>query len=316
MIRSDARVIVLVNPSARRAGRHGWVSGVAVLKSRVEVDVYHPESAAAMIEEARDGVRRGVAAVVVAGGDGSVNCVASALAGSPVPLGLLPLGTGNDFARAMRVPCSGDDAARQILEGRIAEVDLAQVNGRYFCTAGVLGVPADAALTVRRWLSPAAATRPLLHVLGHSCYTLAGLRHLLRPHSLASRYVIEPAPGPGEAASPLTLRSPGVFVANTRVLGGGLVLPIAADHADGQLDIAVIRDISRARLLWAFVCLARGWRIPDGVLDVVRTAEAVIRCEGRRPFAADGDFMGDGEQFTVRAVPRALRVIGVGNPRT
>jgi diacylglycerol kinase (ATP) len=309
MIPAGAPVTVLVNPSARRAGRHGWVSAVALLRSRLHVEVCHPESAAGMADAARRAAARGVSAVVVAGGDGSVNCVAGALSGSPVPLGILPLGTGNDFARALGLPPQGDDAARIVLDGREVAVDLGCVNGRWFCTAGVLGVPADAALTVRRWLSPAAATRPLLHVLGHASYSLAGLRHLLRPGTIDRRYVIDAVPSGGTRIVRRECVGPGLFMANTRVLGGGLVLPVPADPADGWIDVAVIRATARVRLLWAFVCFARGWRLPGHVLDVVRTTEAVVTCEGRQPFAADGDLMGEDERFSISVAPRALRVI-------
>ena len=101
----------------------------------------------------------------------------------------------------------------------------------------------------------------------------------------------------------------GAFVTNTTLLGGGMVVPIDSDMADGQLEIACIEARSRARLHWAFLCLANGWRVPDGVLRVVRTDCAVITCEHRLPFAADGELVCEESRFDVAVRPGALRVI-------
>jgi hypothetical protein len=264
MTTTPQRIVVLVNASARRCSRANWRTALAVLASRYTTEVVVPPSAQAMGDAVRAAVSTGPAALVIVGGDGTLNRVLNALDGADLPLGLLPLGTGNDFARAMGVPRSAEAAARLIVAGRTRRVDLISVNRTVFGTAGLLGVPALATLTVRRWFSPGARTRPLLHLLGGATYTLAGLRHLLRLRVPAARYSIDVSRGvtvlppparttsvaaQGPDCASVSLRSHGLFVANTRILGGGLVLPLDADDADGEMEIAAIPEMPRVRLL-------------------------------------------------------------------
>jgi diacylglycerol kinase family enzyme len=300
----DTRITVLINPSARSSVAR-WRAALEVLESRAAVSVVVPPSAAAMDDAVRAATAGRVSAIVVVGGDGTVNRVINALAGDLTPIGLIPLGTGNDFARALAVPTDPAAAARRILDASARDIDLIDVNGRLFCTAGLLGVPADAALSVRHWLAPGARTRPLLHVLGGASYSLAGMRHLLRFRSVAETYEIDA----GTGVPTVSLRAHGAFFANTPVLGGGLVLPVGSDASDGTMEIVMIPEMPRWRLLYAFLCFSQGWPVPAGTLRTVRASRAVVRCEGRRPFAADGDFMGEGSQFTLTVKPCALRVI-------
>jgi diacylglycerol kinase family enzyme len=75
------------------------------------------------------------------------------------------------------------------------------------------------------------------------------------------------------------------------------------------MEIVVIRDVPRLALLWAFVCFSAGWRVPAGVLEVIRCAGATIGCDDVEPFAADGDLAGEERVFSFAVSPQALRVI-------
>jgi diacylglycerol kinase family enzyme len=93
---------------------------------------------------AREAVRSGVDAVVAGGGDGTVRCVAGHLAAqqgdNPVPLGVLPLGTLNHFARDLGIPVEIPDAIRLIAEGTVRALDIGEVNGEIFVNNSVLGL--------------------------------------------------------------------------------------------------------------------------------------------------------------------------------
>jgi diacylglycerol kinase family enzyme len=106
----------------------------------------------------------------------------------------------------------------------------------------------------------------------------------------------------------VTLRAHGLFVANTKILGGGLVLPLAADDADGSMEIAAIPEMPRGRLLWAFACFSRGWRVPPGVLHILRGPSAIVTCDGPEPFTADGDAMWEAARFDMCVLPRRISV--------
>lgn len=306
-----ARLALLANPVARRAGnRRRLEAAAAALRTRFDVDVVSLADPAAIAEAAR------VAAsshdgIIVLGGDGTLNRVVNAIGDHAVPIGLLPLGTGNDFARAMGIPSDPGAAAAQLLEGQVRAVDLLEVNGRLFCTAGLLGLPADAALSVDRWTRPSSWTRPLARLLGGATYRLAGLQHLtLRGGATwALEIAADWVPGdPGTDRRRVVTH--GVFVANTRVLGGGLVLPLDADETDGLMEVAVIPKMSRHRLWWAFACFAQGWRVPVGALEVVRARCVVIESDRELPFTAEGDLLCRASRFTIRVRRGALTFIG------
>src|SRR5476649_731552 len=93
-----------------------------------------------MITAAKRALARGVDAVVAGGGDGTINAVASVLAGSSVALGVLPLGTLNHFAKDLNIPLDLDQAIATIARGTTAQVDVGDVNGRIFVNNSSLGL--------------------------------------------------------------------------------------------------------------------------------------------------------------------------------
>jgi diacylglycerol kinase (ATP) len=356
-LRSNDRVVLLVNPAARSTGdRSSIATATRTLARRYRVEVVSPSSADG-IEAAARAAAASSDAVIVAGGDGTLHRVINAIGGpgasnsaaagrhqaccatnAPLgqlsvlpglPIGLLPLGTGNDFAGALALPADTVRAAARIVDGRTRQIDLVCVNQRLFCTVGVLGLAAEATLAFDRLLRPGSWSRPLMRALGGWSYRIAGLNALFSRGSRLERVEVDAvtaesiaSPG-GEDGPPMTgdgavsgekralelWSTFGAFITNTTRLGGGMDVPITSDMADGQLEIASIAPMSRMRLLWAFTCLANGWRVPDGALRVVRTTRAVITCERRLPFAADGELVCEDRRFEVAVRPGALRVI-------
>ncbi|MCX6549421.1 MAG: YegS/Rv2252/BmrU family lipid kinase [Acidobacteria bacterium] len=301
-----ARVALVVNPAARRGRDRALLEpAIRALRGRYEVDLVLTEDAAA-VETAVHRATSQHDAIVVAGGDGTLNRALNGLAGSPTPLGLIPLGTGNDFARAFGIQPAPMRAAGRIVEGRVRAVDLIQVNDRVYGTVGVIGVPSDITLAVLRHSAPGSSSRRIARLLGAWSYRIAALYHLAKPGLRPMRVRI--GTDDGQAAPAISVAY-GVFVANTRILGGGLTLPIDSDEADGYFDIVVVSHIARARLLWAFLCFAKGWRIPAGTIQTMRAAHAEFLFDDPVSFSADGELMGQGATFTVSIRHHALRLI-------
>ena len=96
-----------------------------------------------LIEAARRAVAEGVKTIVAGGGDGTLNAVASALQGSDVAFGILPLGTLNHFAKDLGIPLVLDEAIAVISEGHCIRVDVGEVNGRIFLNNSSLGLYPD-----------------------------------------------------------------------------------------------------------------------------------------------------------------------------
>src|SRR3954471_21648594 len=100
--------------------------------------------AAATSSRRGGGAGRGVECVAPAGGDGTVNDVVNGLDGLDVPLGIIPLGTANDFARQVGIPSDADHAMDVILQRKPKRFDTASLNGRRFLNVSTGGVGAEA----------------------------------------------------------------------------------------------------------------------------------------------------------------------------
>jgi len=118
-IPGNNRAVILANPRSRLAGGRDWRdAALGALSTRYASELVEPGSARETTELARAAAADGVAVVIAAGGDGTINAVAQGLAGSRTSLGILPLGSANDLAREYRVPKPVDAAARRMEPAR------------------------------------------------------------------------------------------------------------------------------------------------------------------------------------------------------
>ena len=309
---ATAAALVIANPNARRVRRGEWRKPTErALGRRYGIEIVSTGSAteASELVRARMEAEQRPAVVVAAGGDGTVRLVAQELAGTGVPLGVIPLGTGNDFARANGIPDDIPGAIERIVRRSTRAIDLLEVNGRPFVTAGGVGLGAHTALVVP-WIK---ALHPLARMatesLGGAVYRIAaGANVMLRP-GLAERVRITWRV-PDEATDRTTeLRTHGVFFANQRMMGGGISLPVPADNADGAIDVCVVHDVARVRLLAALTRLLRGSAISSNVFSAWRAVRVTIETERRSAFFGCGDLVAEGTRFDVRVIPGALRVM-------
>jgi diacylglycerol kinase family enzyme len=109
----------------------------------IDADVTLAGSGEEMIGVAREALDDGIGLVVAGGGDGTMNAVASVLAGSQARFGVLPLGTLNHFAKDLNIPLALDDAIANVAHGRPVAVDVGEVNGRIFLNNSSLGLYPD-----------------------------------------------------------------------------------------------------------------------------------------------------------------------------
>ena len=183
----------------------------------------------------------GVDAVVAVGGDGTVNEVVNGLSGHDVPLGIIPLGTANDFARQAGIPLDADHAMDIILRRNPVRMDTGEVNGRRYLNASVGGVGAEATAE-----TPAEAKESL----GLLAYAITGVRKLagLRPHAMKFR-------GPGLELDAECL----VFaVGNTRSTGAGTQITPRASVSDGLLDVCIVEAMGRTEFVSLGLRLRKG----------------------------------------------------------
>lgn len=233
-------------------------------------------------------MERGVDALVVAGGDGSVHLAIQALAGTEVPLGILPAGTGNDAARTLGLPLHPVPAAEVVARGHCRAVDLARAGTRrYF---GVLAAGFDARVNER-------ANRARYGV--RLRYELALLGEL-RAFSAAS-YSLD------LDGSRSSTQATVVAVGNAATYGGGMRICAGARIDDGVLDVVVVSSLTRAQLLRVFPRIYSGSHLSH---------PAVTHQRARRVTIAGPDILAyaDGEPLvrlplTVEVEPTALSVL-------
>ena len=238
---------------------------------------------------AREAVRSGVDLVLASGGDGTVTACVGAVAGSGVPLGVLPCGTGNLLARNLGLPLSLDEALAVALTGSDRRLDVGAANGRPFVVMAGIGFDAEMV---------DGANERLKSRVGWAAYVLSALRHLReRP----VRMVLRADGGPRRRRW-----ASGVIVGNVGSLQGNVRLLPDATPDDGVLDVAVL-----AAWGWA------GWlRLAADVLLRHRTGrvarltcrELVVDASTARPWEVDGEVAGSTRRLRVTVEPGSLLV--------
>jgi diacylglycerol kinase (ATP) len=295
------RVALLVNPAAR-AGAHTGAATRAAERLRthgVRTSILSGGSAAESSALLRAAIQVGVDAVAVAGGDGTVNLAIQEVAGTGIPLGIVPSGTGNDFAatlglREMDVTAAADTIAA----GRTRRIDLARVtrgdgSTQYF--GSVLASGFDSKVNDRanamRWPR------------GGSRYNIAILVEFLTLAGIPYEVELELADGTREAQSGDLVMA---TVGNGRTYGGGIPICPDADPADGLLDLVLVRPAGRLRLLRLLPRVYRGTH--GGVPEVsIRRVRSVRLSSPGVTAYADGDPIG-ALPLTVDVVPGALTI--------
>jgi len=250
---------------------------------------------------AREAVAAGVDVVFAGGGDGTVMACVTALAGSGVPMGVLPMGTGNLLARNLGLPLEMPEAIRVGLDGDDRHVDVGtfvvggrEDQGRRFVV--MAGIGFDAAMM-------ADAPEGLKARLGWPAYIVSGLKHL-RDRGVEVEIRIDDGP-----VLRRTVRA--VIVGNVGRLQGGVVLFPDAVPDDGRLDVAVLAP--RTLLDWGRVIarLALRRRTNDGRLVHLQGKRIEVRARVDLPVELDGDPLDEASGVVVEVEPGAL-VVRVG----
>jgi diacylglycerol kinase family enzyme len=260
----------------------------------VAVRLLAPEEIEAAV---RDAIAARPDAVVIGGGDGTVRSAAALLAGTGVPLGVLPLGTLNHFAKDLNMPPAWRDSVAALAGAVVREVDVAEVNGHVFVNNCSLGAYAEA---VRR-------REALRFQHGHGKWRAmvrASFEVFRRLRRLRLRITV--------AGAVRHVRTPLLVVSNNRYSGHVLEANMRARLDEGRLWLYtahVHRHLPALRLVWQALFRRR----PDeaDALDAEPADAITIENETGRtvPVAADGELIDVRSPLTFRTRARALRVL-------
>ena len=224
----DARsAAVVINAGSRRGASHDLAVD-AMRKAGVPISAVHHVLSGADLAGTLDRVLAdGHDLVVVGGGDGTVSYAAGRVAGTNVMLGVLPLGTANDFARTLEIPNNLAEACATVAEGKVVDIDLGRANGEPFLNVASVGL----SVAVTEALSPR-----LKRYLGPLAYSIATLRAYARHKPFRAR--LEFPEGDHEPLELDDLLQ--VAVGNGRHYGGGNTVSPTAGIDDHILDIYAI----------------------------------------------------------------------------
>ena len=264
------------------------------------------------------GLRETADLVVAVGGDGTVQEVASALAGTDTPFGVVPVGTGNDFAHAVGMPRRLDAALRALVETRPQRVDVGRVawldaggrrGERLFTNCLGAGLDAQAALEAARYKV----------VSGRPAY-LAGILRSLWVWR-APRADVEVSVGDaiategGPCATPI-FEGPAILceVGNGPTVGGGFRITPDAVLTDGLLDVCAVRHVPPRRVLALLPRAVAGTHAGQPEVVMARAPAVAVRARrGSLPLQADGESVTASAVWTSAAVwPGGLWVVAPG----
>ena len=295
----SGRNLIVLNPVAGQADTERvlrLLAGAFAVR-RSPFDVMETRGPGDAERFARDAAAQGYRSVVAVGGDGTVGEVITGLAGTGVPLGIIPKGTGNQVAFNLGIPRSIEHAVDVVVNGDEVPMDLGQVaEGRYFAVAA--GTGWDAAVV-------SLATRELKDRWGFGAYIYAALKVATSP--TATRYVIT---ADGETlemdAAMVLAANMGVIVTNPQTFNFR-VAP-RATHRDGKLDLCIFapRTLTHAaRMVWRMYRKRFGG---DDRMIFLQARDILVESDPSVVTETDGEPLGH-TPLRVRAVPGGIHVL-------
>jgi len=290
-VSSDRRHLVLVNPSAG-GGRARKVLPRLERALRERGIAYRLVVTTSLENGRREAVDAAAAGEipVVMSGDGLIGQVGGALAGGDVPLGVIPGGRGNDFARVVGIPTEIPGAVDLLAGGTTRSIDVGEINGRRFLCIASCGFDSECNKIANE----------VRFVRGNLVYLYSALRALAAWKPARFTITLD-----GESRE---FSGYSVAAANGKAYGGGMMLAPDAELDDGLLDVVYIIQFAKRRYLANLPKVFKGTHVQRDEVTVVRAREVQIRADRDFAVYADGDHLAD-LPATIRVLPRALKVI-------
>lgn len=303
-----SKMIVIINPHANRGDSQHQIDDLlqalahSGLDYEIELTKYRGHASALAEQAARDGFD----VVVAAGGDGTVNEIANGIlrawegseGTAPTTLGILPVGSGNDFAAGMGMDSGVRDAVDRLRRGHTRAIDVGYVEPdadppRYFLN--ILGGGFDARVNIE--------AQKIKRLRGFAIYLVA----VLKTMAIYYRMPRTSLRFDGEVMEFSMLMT---LVANGPRLGGGFLAAPEASHDDGLFDLCIVRKMGRLDMLRTIPKLMRGTHTDHPNVTMARAPSIEIVSGEGFPSQADGEVIGNNiKHLKVTILPQRLRVI-------
>jgi len=294
-------VHLFLNPAAGRgrAGRREARILALLGEPGFPLEVHRSRAVGDLEDQVRRQVDRGATRIVVAGGDGSIHEAANGImrAQRSAALGVIPSGTGNDFAKASDVPLEWALATRNLAE-RIADdsatrgIDVGRINDRFFANGAGIGFDAKVTQIARSYRLP----------IGDLVYLLAIFRGMIdgiatpRMRIAAAETIWD---------GPLTLAN----IANGPWIGGMFHIAPGARNDDGVFDLLIAAPVSRPRIMTLLPKLMTGRHLGEKEIVHVPVSRLTVECSEPVPSHLDGEVQPLQERFEIELLAGALQLI-------
>ena len=298
---TDLTPALFVNPVAGRGRARSRMPRILELleEAGVHVVVHQSTAVGNLEQQVADAVRDGATQLIVAGGDGSIHEAVNGImeAGGNAALGAVPVGTGNDFAKAAGIPLDWE-AATTLLARRIADaapprsIDLGRMNDRYFANGAGIGLDARVTKIARsyRWR------------IGDLVY-LAAIFHAMA-EGIATPEIIVESDELGWNG-PLTLAN----ISNGPWIGGMFHIAPMAQNDDGKLELLVAAPVTRGRILQLLPKLMRGTHMAESEIVHTTAQRVKVSALAAVPSHLDGEVQPMQSEFEIEVLPGALRLL-------
>ncbi len=287
------KVSFIANPTAGRGRTRAMVESFARGLS-VESELLWTQGPGHAAELARSAAGRSHVICAV-GGDGTVSEVVNGLMPDPVPLVVVPTGSGNDFASLVNCPRTAPELARVLSEGVGARFDVIDCGGRY--CANSIGIGFEALVTYH--------SLSITNMRGLPLYLLAVFKALREPGSIRYRVDVD---GREAAAGEYLL----ISIGNGPRAGGGFYLNPSATPTDGKIDVCAARAMSRARLLAILPRAIKGGHVSARGIELYRGASVSVSSTTPFPIHIDGEYLGRRDTpLHLKIIPGVLPVLSL-----
>jgi diacylglycerol kinase (ATP) len=281
------KVKVILNPYANRWGAQEQIGVLGDMLAAADqaCDLTVTQAPEDAIDIAEAAVHDGYDVIVAAGGDGTINEVVNGIlratpVGPTIPLGILPLGSANDFNKLAGLPDSLSEAFDVILAGHTRQIDAGKVNDRYFINNSAIAM--EPTVTLESW--------KIKRISGESRYLLA----LLRALAHLSAWQMDVQWDGGQYIGPAYLLS----VCNSERTGGFTMAP-GAKIDDGVFDLVIAKEVPKLVFLQMLVQLLQGKHTEHRDVIFTRVTEIRIKTDPGTPVHADGEVFSTSEtEFT------------------
>lgn len=290
---------LIYNPKAEQDGKpeHTLEAVINCLRAHgIEPDVTLKTSGKVVRTSARKAAKHNEELVIVAGGDGTIEDVASQLVGSDTTLAILPIGTMNNIARSLGIPLDLNDASALISMGVARKIDIGHVNAgaashlEYFLETAGMGLNAIAFQAGQEahkgsWGSLPSAMRKLL------------------------KFKATPVMVELDDGQKISANSQVITVSNAPMTGMNFLLAPDAKMDDGWLDIAIYDDMSKADLFGYMMASRNASRVENQKIKRYRARHVRIYPRDAAPMVSDKDALPEKNMLDIELIPQGLKVI-------